>query len=63
MFSTKSCTSLGASIEAFETAKATAKLTSAPTAPNAFGVIPRNQFGSMFPKKLVLEINLSLIHI
>ena len=57
MLSTRSCTSCGASGAVFDTAKATAKLTSAPIAPNALGVMPRNQFGSIPPRKLVLEMN------
>ena len=58
MRSTKSLASCGGSSVFDETAKAMAKLTIAPTAPKAFGVIPKNQFSFIVPRKEVPGINM-----
>ncbi len=58
MRSTNSLASCGGSSVFAETAKATAKLTIAPIAPKAFGVIPKNQFSFIVPRKEVPGINM-----
>ena len=58
MRSTKSLASCGGSSVFAETAKATAKLTMAPTAPKALGVMPKNQFSFIVPRNEVFGINM-----
>ena len=57
MLSTISTTLSGGGLVNADTANATKKLIAAPTTPNAFGSIPKNQFAGRSPKNEVPGIN------
>lgn len=58
MRSTNSLASCGGVSVFADTIKATIKLTIAPIAPKAFGVIPKNQFSFIVPRNEVPGMNI-----